>query len=65
MITGVRRSGVLIRVDGVPCATALAEITATPLGMDLPARVSGEVICHAAHNHQVKVRLDEWRAADE
>ncbi len=39
-----------------------------PLGMGLPALgafVSGEVIPDAAHNHQVKVRLNEWRAVDE
>ncbi|MGW5462208.1 hypothetical protein [Streptomyces sp. NPDC003996] len=53
---------------GVPNAVALAEITAMPRGMDLPALgafVSGEVIWHAAHSPQVKVRLDEWLAADE
>ncbi|WP_406258764.1 hypothetical protein [Streptomyces nigra] len=39
-----------------------------PQGMDLPALgafVSGAVCWHTAHNHQVKVRLDEWQAADE
>ncbi|WP_199836823.1 hypothetical protein [Streptomyces sp. CB01373] len=67
-VIGRQRFGVFIRIDGVPYATALAEITAMPLGMDLAALgafVSGEVIWHAAHNHQVKVQLDEWRAADE
>ncbi|MGW3513608.1 hypothetical protein [Streptomyces sp. NPDC000994] len=67
-VIGRQRFGVFIRIDGVPYAIALAEITAMPLGMDLPvlgAFVSGEVIWHAAHNHQVKVQLDEWRAADE
>ncbi|MFF9816672.1 hypothetical protein [Streptomyces sp. NPDC014006] len=67
-VIGRQRFGVFIRMDGVPNAVALAEITAMPRGMDLPALgafVSGEVIWHAAHNHQVKVRLDEWRAADE
>ncbi|MEU6010228.1 hypothetical protein [Streptomyces sp. NPDC047453] len=67
-VIGRQRFGVFIRIDGVPYAIALAEITAMPLGMDLPALrafVSGEVIWHAAHNHQVKVQLDEWRAADE
>ncbi|MYW15956.1 hypothetical protein GT039_10195 [Streptomyces sp. SID2955] len=65
---GRQRFGVFIRIDGVPYAIGLAEITAMPLGVGLPALgafVSGEVIWHAAHNHQVKVRLDEWRAADE
>ncbi|WP_433452877.1 hypothetical protein ACQPXS_32450 [Streptomyces sp. CA-142005] len=67
-VSGRQRFGVFIRVDGVPNAIALAEVTAMPLGMDLPALgafVGGEVVWHAAHNHQVKVRLDEWPAADE
>ncbi|POX60581.1 RNA-binding protein [Streptomyces sp. Ru62] len=68
-VIGRQRFGVFIRIDGMPNAIALAEITAMPHGMDLPAAlgvsVSGEVLWHAAHNHQVKVRLDEWRTADE
>ncbi len=34
-----------------------------PPEMDLPrmgAVVTGQVIWHADHNHQVKLRLDEW-----
>ncbi|WP_060904908.1 hypothetical protein [Streptomyces scabiei] len=52
--------GVFIQVDGVPGAMALAEIIAMPEGMGLPvlgARACGEVIGHAEHNHQVRVRL--------
>ncbi|MFD5491516.1 hypothetical protein ACFYY3_06280 [Streptomyces sp. NPDC001812] len=67
-VIGRQPFGVFIRIDGVPNAMALAEITAMPQWMDLPglgSLVSGEVFWHAAHNHQVKVRLDEWRAADE
>ncbi|MFJ8197469.1 hypothetical protein [Streptomyces sp. NPDC096152] len=67
-VIGRRPFGVFIRIDGVPNAIALAEITAMPHGMDLPALgafVSGEVLWHADHNYQVKVRLDEWRAANE
>ncbi|GHF22296.1 hypothetical protein GCM10014715_89880 [Streptomyces spiralis] len=67
-VIGRQRFGVFIRIDGVPYAIALAEITAMPREMDLPALgafVSGEVLWHAAHNHQVKVRLDEWLTADE
>ncbi|AZP23296.1 hypothetical protein EJC51_17715 [Streptomyces aquilus] len=59
--------GVFIRIEGVPNAVALAEITAMPLGMELPAlgaSVEGEVFWHA-HNHQVRVRLDEWRTSAE
>jgi hypothetical protein len=60
--------GVFMHIDGVSYAVALAEITAMPLGMHLPALgtfVSGEVIWHATHNDQVKVRLDEWLATGE
>ncbi|MFD0208528.1 hypothetical protein ACFVH9_05160 [Streptomyces hirsutus] len=67
-VIGRQPFGVFIRVDGVPDAIALAEITAMPQGMDLPPLgtfVSGVVFWHTVHNHQVKVRLDEWLAADE
>jgi hypothetical protein len=70
-ITGevVRRLpfGVFIRIDGVPEAVGLAEITSMPLGMELSALgafVSGEVYWHDTRNHQVRVRLDEWQGAD-
>ena len=64
-VVGRRPFGVFIRVDGVPDAVALAEIAGMPLGTELPAlgaTVAGEVFWHA-HNHQVRVRLDEWRPA--
>ncbi|MGW2768433.1 hypothetical protein [Streptomyces sp. NPDC001275] len=67
-VIGRQPFGVFIRIHGVPDVVALAEITAMPQGMDLPtlgAFVRGEVFWHVAHNHQVRVRLDEWRAADE
>ncbi|MFJ3717792.1 hypothetical protein [Streptomyces sp. NPDC090057] len=67
-VIGRRPFGAFIRVGGVPYAVALAEITAMPLGMDLPALgafVGGEIVWHVAHNQQVKVRLDEWWAVDE
>ncbi|MFF4796486.1 hypothetical protein ACFY2M_44330 [Streptomyces sp. NPDC001276] len=67
-VIGRQPFGVFIRIHGAPDAVALAEITAMPQGMDLPtlgAFVRGEVFWHVAHNHQVRVRLDEWRAADE
>jgi hypothetical protein len=66
-VIGRQPFGVFIRMDGVPNAVALAEITAMPLGMELPAlgaSVEGEVFWHA-HNHQVRVRLDEWRTSAE
>ncbi|MFF1812356.1 hypothetical protein ACFVXW_25095 [Streptomyces sp. NPDC058251] len=61
-VIGRQPFGVFIRVDGVLSAMALAEIIALPDGMGLPVlgtRVRGEVIGHAEHNHQVRVRLHE------
>ncbi|GAA2304872.1 hypothetical protein OG879_23950 [Streptomyces caniferus] len=66
-VIGRQPFGVFIRMDGVPNVVALAEITAMPLGMELPAlgaSVEGEVFWHA-HNHQVRVWLDEWRTSAE
>lgn len=67
-VIGRQPFGVFLRVDGVPDAMALAEITAMPQGTDLPvlgARVVGEVIGHAEHNHQVRVRLQRWGTSAE
>jgi ribosomal protein S1 len=67
-VVGRQRFGVFLLMEDAPDAMALAEITAMPLGMDLPAigaLVRGQVLWHAEHNHQVKVRLDEWRATGE
>lgn len=67
-VNGRQPFGAFILLDGFPEAVALAEITAMPHEMELPAlgaRVMGEVLWHAEHNHQVKVKLDEWtRSAD-
>ncbi|MEU1001371.1 hypothetical protein [Streptomyces tibetensis] len=66
-VIGRQPFGVFIRIDGVPDAIALAEITRMPLGMDLPAlgaSVSGEVYWHDDRHHQVRVRLDEWQGAE-
>lgn len=52
--------GVFIRIDGVPDAVGLIELTAIRRGTELPAlatHVTGEVIGHAEHNHQVRIRL--------
>ncbi|MFF1838012.1 hypothetical protein ACFVXE_27960 [Streptomyces sp. NPDC058231] len=65
-VIGRQPFGVFIRVDGIPGAIALAEIIAMPEGMGLPilgARIRGEVIGHAEHNHQVRVRLHESGAS--
>lgn len=57
------RFGVFLSIDGHPDAVGLAEIGGKPRCMELPAvgeRVSGEVLWHTDHNHQVKIVLDEW-----
>ncbi|WP_206697806.1 hypothetical protein [Streptomyces sp. WAC00263] len=62
-VIGRRPFGVFLLLDGVSNAVGLAEITAMPHHMELPAMgatVAGEVIWHADHNRQVKIRLDEW-----
>ncbi|GAA2241844.1 hypothetical protein [Streptomyces indiaensis] len=67
-VIGRRPFGIFVRIDGVPDAMALAEISRMPLGMELPALealVSGEVYWHDDRNHQVRIRLDEWQGADE
>ncbi len=64
----ISRHGIFMRIKGVPDAVGLAESTAMPLGMELPApgaSVEGVVYWHDAHNHQVRVRLDEWQTEDE
>ncbi|MFI8532806.1 hypothetical protein ACIGMX_21510 [Streptomyces aquilus] len=66
-VIGRQPFGVFIRIEGVPNAVALAEIASMPLGTKRPAlgaSVEGEVFWHA-HNHQVRVRLDEWRTSAE
>ncbi|MER7233735.1 hypothetical protein ABT348_22640 [Streptomyces olivaceus] len=68
VVIGRQPFGAFVRVDGVPDAMALVEITTMPQGMELPAlgaRVVGEVIGHAEHNHQVRLRLhDDGRRAE-
>ncbi|MFJ6658260.1 hypothetical protein ACIQNG_18125 [Streptomyces sp. NPDC091377] len=62
-VIGRQPFGVFLRIDGVPDAVGLAEITAMPHGAELPrmgARVRGEVLRHTEHNHQVTITLDEW-----
>ncbi|MCF3182266.1 S1 RNA-binding domain-containing protein [Streptomyces polychromogenes] len=55
--------GVFLSIDGHPNALGLARIDRMPRCKELPAvgwRVTGEVVWHAGHNHQVGVVLDEW-----
>ncbi|MFD8562955.1 hypothetical protein ACFV1N_37255 [Streptosporangium canum] len=65
-VIGRQPFGVFLRIDGVPGALGLAEIGALPRGTVLPmpgTQVTGEVIWHAEHNFQVKIKLTEWKAA--
>lgn len=62
-VIGRQPFGVFLRIDHHPAAIGLAEITAMPVGEELPAigeRVAGRVLGHADHSHQVKIRLDGW-----
>lgn len=62
-VIGRRPFGVFISINDFQDAIGLAEITAMPRDATLPlvgAVVTGEVIWHAEHNCQVKIRLAEW-----
>lgn len=62
-VIGRQPFGVFVRIDHHPDAVGLAEITAMPECMTLPRvgdRVSGSVLWHVEHNHQVKLKLTEW-----
>ena len=59
-VIGRQPFGVFIAISGVPGAIGLAEIMSMPHDATLPVLgtvVRGTVIDHAAHNHQVKLRL--------
>ncbi|GAA2259075.1 hypothetical protein GCM10010430_48900 [Kitasatospora cystarginea] len=62
-VIGRQRFGVFVAIDNHPDAVGLAEITAMPRCTELPHvgdRVTGHVLWHADHNHQVKIQLTEW-----
>ncbi|KZB86580.1 hypothetical protein [Amycolatopsis regifaucium] len=59
-VVGRQPFGVFVRIDGVPDAVGLAEVTAMPSDASLPAvgdTLVGEVMGYADHNHQVRIRL--------
>lgn len=61
-VTSRQPFGVFLRIDGTPEAIGLAESIAMPPDFELPrlgAFVTGEVISHTEHNHQVRTRLTE------
>lgn len=62
-VVGRRPFGVFLRIDGVPNAVGLADIGSMPPGARLPvlgAQITGEVVWHTDHNHEVRIRLGEW-----
>lgn len=65
-VIGRQSFGVFLLLNGTPNAIGLAEITAMPHHMELPAlgaTVAGEVIRHTDHNRQVNIRLDKWHVS--
>ncbi|AUH43688.1 S1 RNA-binding domain-containing protein [Streptomyces sp. CMB-StM0423] len=62
-VTGRQPFGAFLSPDGHPEAVGLARVDRMPRCMELPAVgqvVTGEVVWHAEHNHQVGVTLREW-----
>ncbi|MEV7590492.1 RNA-binding protein [Streptomyces sp. NPDC089922] len=62
-VIGRQPFGVFLSLAGCPDAVGLARIDRMPRCMELPAvgqRVTGEVVWHADHNHQVGIVLGEW-----
>ncbi|MFF7453301.1 S1 RNA-binding domain-containing protein [Kitasatospora sp. NPDC008115] len=62
-VVGRQPFGVFLAIDSRPDAVGLARVDAMPRCLDLPAvgrRVTGDVIWHADHNHQVGVTLATW-----
>ncbi|MEU1599792.1 hypothetical protein ABZ468_45135 [Streptomyces sp. NPDC005708] len=62
-VIGRQPFGVFIRIDDALNALGLADIGSMSSGASLPAlgaQVSGEVVWHTDHNHQVRIRLSEW-----
>ncbi|GAB3651852.1 hypothetical protein GCM10027589_08940 [Actinocorallia lasiicapitis] len=71
-VIGRQPFGIFVEIAGVSESIGLAEITSMPEKLDLPtigALISGEVIWHAEHNHQIKIRIFQssddkrWAAA--
>ncbi|GFE07014.1 hypothetical protein Scani_32820 [Streptomyces caniferus] len=62
-VIGRQPFGVFLAIDDRPNAVGLARIDRMPRCMELPTvgqRVTGEVVWHADHNHQVGIVLGEW-----
>ncbi|MFJ8108258.1 S1 RNA-binding domain-containing protein [Streptomyces sp. NPDC096132] len=62
-VVGRQPFGVFLSIDGRPEAVGLARVDRMPRCMELPTvgqLVTGEVVWHAEHNHQVGIMLREW-----
>ncbi|MDQ1037381.1 hypothetical protein QFZ75_003797 [Streptomyces sp. V3I8] len=62
-VIGRQPFGVFVQIDGVPDGMGLAEISAAPHGTVPPPvgfAISGNVVSHADHNYQVRLRLEDW-----
>jgi small subunit ribosomal protein S1 len=62
-VVGRQPFGVFLSLDGHPEAVGLARVDRMPRCMELPTVgrfVTGEVVWHSEHNHQVGVTLREW-----
>ncbi|MFF0729303.1 S1 RNA-binding domain-containing protein [Streptomyces sp. NPDC004134] len=67
-VTGRQPFGAFLSVDGHPEAVGLARVDRMPRCMELPLVgqvVTGEVVWHAEHNHQVGVTLRAWVAHED
>jgi hypothetical protein len=66
-VIGRQRFGVFLVIDDIPDAIGLAEIITMPREAVLPQlgeRLHGQVIGHADHNCQVRIKLDECKVEE-
>ncbi|MFV5997775.1 S1 RNA-binding domain-containing protein [Streptomyces sp. NPDC056231] len=67
-VIGRQPFGVFLSIDGLPEAAGLARVDGMPRCMELPTvgqLVTGAVVWHDEHNHQVGVVLREWAEHEE
>ncbi|MBT2509061.1 S1 RNA-binding domain-containing protein [Streptomyces sp. ISL-98] len=62
-VIGRQPFGAFLSIEGHPDAIGLTRVNRMPRCMELPTvgqRVTGEVVWHSDHNHQVGITLSEW-----
>ncbi|MEV7383561.1 S1 RNA-binding domain-containing protein [Streptomyces lydicus] len=67
-VIGRQPFGAFLSIDGHADAVGLARVDRMPTCMELPTlgqRVTGQVIWHADHNHQVGITLSEWSSHED